>query len=81
MGPRAPRALGRQGYPDGTAGESIPLEARIIGVADAFHAMQSDRPYHRARSTEWALSELQEHAGTQFCPATVEAVVDMAKSR
>jgi HD-GYP domain-containing protein (c-di-GMP phosphodiesterase class II) len=61
------------GYPDGLAGEDIPLGARIIGVADAFDAMTSDRPYRRALSPETALSELRKHSGGQFDPTIVEA--------
>ena len=61
------------GYPDGLAGEQIPLGARIISVCDAFDAMVSDRPYRGGRSTAEALVELRKHAGTQFDPAVVEA--------
>ena len=61
------------GYPDGLAGEQIPLGARIISVCDAFDAMVSDRPYRGGRSAAEALAELREHAGTQFDPAVVEA--------
>jgi HD-GYP domain-containing protein (c-di-GMP phosphodiesterase class II) len=61
------------GYPDGLAGEQIPLGARIIAVCDAFDAMVSDRPYRGGRSTAEALVELRTHAGTQFDPAVVEA--------
>jgi len=56
------------GYPDGIAGESIPLAARIIGVADAFDAMTSDRPYRRALDRERAVAELRRFAGVQFDP-------------
>jgi diguanylate cyclase (GGDEF)-like protein len=61
------------GYPDGLAGEQIPLGARIISVCDAFDAMVTDRPYRGGRSTAEALEELRGHAGTQFDPAVVEA--------
>ena len=61
------------GYPDGLAGEQIPLGARIISVCDAFDAMVSDRPYRGGRSTAEALAELRTNAGTQFDPAVVEA--------
>jgi diguanylate cyclase (GGDEF)-like protein len=61
------------GYPDGLAGEQIPLGARIISVCDAFDAMVSDRPYRGGRSTTEALAELRSNAGTQFDPAVVEA--------
>ena len=62
------------GYPDGLAGEEIPLESRIILVADAFEAMTSDRPYRRAPGAEFALAELRRHAGSQFDPAVVAAL-------
>ena len=59
------------GYPDGLAGEDIPLPARIVLVADAFDALTSDRPYRRGRASAAALEELSAHAGTQFCPGVV----------
>ena len=60
------------GYPDGLAGEEIPLEARIIFACDAFHAMTTDRPYRQALPTEDARRRLDEAAGTQFDPQVVE---------
>ena len=63
------------GYPDGLAGEDVPLASRICFVCDAFHAMTSDRPYRRALTTEEARRELERHAGTQFCPTTVAALM------
>jgi putative nucleotidyltransferase with HDIG domain len=62
------------GYPDGLAGENIPLAARILTVADAFDAMTSDRPYRAALATEDALAEIRLGAGTQFCPTVVAAL-------
>jgi diguanylate cyclase (GGDEF)-like protein len=62
------------GYPDGLAGQAIPLESRIILVADAFEAMTSDRPYRQAPGQSFAIVELGRHAGTQFDPAVVEAL-------
>ena len=59
------------GYPNGLAGESIPLQARIIFVADSLEAMTSDRPYRDGMSVEAALQELRACAGTQFDPAVV----------
>ena len=67
------------GYPDGLAGEQIPLEARIIGVADAFDAMTSDRPYRNRMAVEDARAELRRCAGTQFDPdvvATMDSVLE-----
>jgi len=62
------------GYPDGLAGEEIPLGARIVRVADALEAMTSDRPYREARPLEHALSELRSCAGEQFDPIAVAAI-------
>jgi diguanylate cyclase (GGDEF)-like protein/putative nucleotidyltransferase with HDIG domain len=62
-----------RGYPDGLAGEEIPLESRIIHVADAFEAMTSDRPYRKAQGERFAIEELRRNAGTQFDGAVVDA--------
>jgi diguanylate cyclase (GGDEF)-like protein len=64
------------GYPDGLAGERIPLEARIVAVADAFSAMASARPYHIQRSVPDTVDELLRCASTQFDPQVVAALVD-----
>src|SRR5919201_1451157 len=56
------------GYPTGKAGKEIPLEARLLAVADAFDAMTSDRPYRRALTHGEALAEVERCAGTQFDP-------------
>jgi len=61
------------GYPDGLAGEAIPLLARVVAVADAFDAMTSDRPYRKALSLGDALAELVARAGSHFDPKCVEA--------
>ena len=63
------------GYPDGLAGEEIPLVARIVCACDAFSAMTTDRPYRAARTDEEALAELVRCAGTQFDPDVVDALV------
>jgi HD-GYP domain-containing protein (c-di-GMP phosphodiesterase class II) len=63
------------GYPDGLAGEQIPLVARIVACCDAFNAMTTDRPYRAALSQEQALEELAKNSGTQFDPAVVEALI------
>ncbi|HUK95683.1 MAG TPA: diguanylate cyclase [Gaiellaceae bacterium] len=60
------------GYPDGRAGDEIPIEARIIFVCDAFHAMTTDRPYRKRLGIEEACRRLREAAGTQFDPAVVD---------
>jgi diguanylate cyclase (GGDEF)-like protein len=64
-----------RGYPDGLAGEAIPLEARIVFVCDAYHAMTTDRPYRAALRTTEAIRRLKLSSGTQFDPAVVEAFV------
>ena len=61
------------GYPDGLAGDEIPLDARIVAVADAFDAMTSERPYRPTRSAPDALAELRHASNTHFDPAIVEA--------
>jgi putative nucleotidyltransferase with HDIG domain len=63
------------GYPDGIAGDEVPLPARIVSVADTFHAITTTRPYRRAQSPEAAIKELRECAGTQFDPEVVDALV------
>jgi HD-GYP domain-containing protein (c-di-GMP phosphodiesterase class II) len=62
------------GYPDGLAGEEIPLVARIVCTCDAWSAMTSDRSYRRALSRDAATAELRSCAGTQFDPRVVEAL-------
>ena len=64
-----------RGYPDGAAGEDVPLPARIVAVADTFSAITTTRSYRRAQTPEAAIAELQRCAGTQFDPRVVEAVV------
>ncbi|HEX3031783.1 MAG TPA: HD-GYP domain-containing protein [Bacillota bacterium] len=61
-----------KGYPDGLSGEDIPIEARIIAVADTFDAMTSDRVYRKGLSHEVALKELRQVAGTQLDARVVE---------
>jgi len=62
------------GYPDGLAGEEIPLVARIVCCCDAFHAMTSDRAYRKALSQDAALTEVGANSGTQFDPEVVAAL-------
>lgn len=64
-----------KGYPDGLKGSEIPLASRIVLVCDAFHAMTSDRPYRAAMPEEDARAELVRHAGTQFDPVIVGALL------
>ena len=68
------------GYPDGLAGEDIPVGARIVTACDAFDAMTSDRPYRRASTLQDACAELAAGAGTQFDPRCVELLVDIVKT-
>lgn len=63
------------GYPDGLCGMSIPLGSRIVLACDAYHAMTSDRPYRPALDRHAARQELCEHAGTQFDPLVVDALL------
>ncbi len=62
------------GYPDGLAGESIPIESRIVSVCDAYSAMTTDRPYRAAMPIDEALDELHRCGGTQFDPNVVSAL-------
>jgi putative nucleotidyltransferase with HDIG domain len=64
------------GYPDGLAGEAIPVVSRITFVCDAYDAMTSDRPYRRSLGRDRALRELERNADTQFCSRTVRALID-----
>ena len=68
------------GYPDGLVGEAIPLQARIIAIADAFDALTTDRPYHTALPFSVALDELARGAGTHFDPALVRIFTESIHS-
>jgi diguanylate cyclase (GGDEF)-like protein len=65
------------GYPHGLRGKEIPLGARIVAVADAYHAMIHDRPYRNARDHAHALAELRANAGTQFDPEIVDVFCEI----
>jgi diguanylate cyclase (GGDEF)-like protein/putative nucleotidyltransferase with HDIG domain len=65
------------GYPDGLAGEDVPLGARIVAVCDAYDAMVTARPYSPAQDIAAALAELQRCAGAQFDPVVVEAFCEV----
>lgn len=83
LAPVAPMVLYHQewydgnGYPEGLSGEEIPLGARIVAVIDAYDAMTSDRPYRKALSKEYAVSELKKGSGTQFDPKVVDVFVNI----
>jgi response regulator RpfG family c-di-GMP phosphodiesterase len=68
------------GYPDGLAGDAIPLASQICLACDAYHAMTSDRPYRAAMQAGAAVDELRANAGTQFSPRVVEALVAVLRT-
>jgi diguanylate cyclase (GGDEF)-like protein len=70
-----------RGYPDGLAGEAIPLAARIVAVCDAYSAITSDRPYRAACAEKQAVAELRRCAGAQFDPRLVEILCGVLKQR
>jgi putative nucleotidyltransferase with HDIG domain len=70
-----------RGYPDGLAGEAIPMEARIVACCDAYSAMTTDRPYRAAMPAADAKAELWRCAGTQFDARVVDALVSAIESR
>ena len=70
-----------RGYPDGLAGDETPLEAAIVGLADAWDAMTTDRPYARALTLEEAHAEIRKGRSSQFSPAVVDAFLAAARRR
>lgn len=68
-----------KGYPNGIAGDKIPLGSRIISAADALEAMTSERPYRKATTLEGAVEEVQLNKGMQFDPVVAEAVQKLWK--
>jgi diguanylate cyclase (GGDEF)-like protein/putative nucleotidyltransferase with HDIG domain len=72
--------LDGRGYPDGLPAAEIPIEARIIHVADSFEAMTSDRPYSQGRAVGEAVDELRRCAGAQFEPRAVDALVELLEA-
>jgi len=67
------------GYPDGIAGEQIPLAVQIVTVADVFDALTSSRPYKHSWPAERAVEEIKTHSGAQFSPQVVAALLDLSK--
>jgi len=67
------------GYPRGLSGEDIPLGARLLMLADSLTAMLQGRPYRRAVTLEQALGEMQQRAGSQFCPRCLTNFLDEAQ--
>ena len=65
------------GYPTGLQGEAIPLEARILAIADAFEAMTASRPYHQPMTLSKAIEELKRNSSTQFDPRLVEVFLNI----
>lgn len=70
-----------RGYPDGLAGEEIPLVAHIVGACDAWSAMTTDPSYRAALPHAVAVAELRRCAGTQFGPRVAAALIDVAGTR
>jgi len=66
-----------KGYPFGIKGEDIPLECRILAIADSYDAMTNDRPYRKAINKQEAIAELRRCAGTQFDPQLVERFIEL----
>jgi response regulator RpfG family c-di-GMP phosphodiesterase len=69
-----------KGYPDGLSGEDIPMLSRILSVADAFDAMNSNRAYRKSLPFSVSIKELERNSGTQFDPRVVEAAISVFKS-
>ena len=68
-----------QGIQNGLKGEKIPLEARILTIADSFDAMTTSRPYQNKRSIEYAFNELRVCAGKQFDPDLIEPFIESVR--
>jgi HD-GYP domain-containing protein (c-di-GMP phosphodiesterase class II) len=68
------------GYPEGLKGKNIPLEARILAIADAYEAMTSARPYRDALCEKKVIKELEQGAGTQFDPELVKVFIGLVEA-
>jgi diguanylate cyclase (GGDEF)-like protein/putative nucleotidyltransferase with HDIG domain len=69
-----------KGYPDKLMSSQIPIEARIVSLADAIEAMSSDRPYRRALTLPTVVNEIRAHTGTQFDPVVADAAIQMLEA-
>jgi hypothetical protein len=69
-----------QGYPQGLKGHQIPLQAKIISVADTFDAMTTDRPYQKGMMLDAALARVESFVGTRYDGAVVQALIDACKA-
>jgi HD-GYP domain-containing protein (c-di-GMP phosphodiesterase class II) len=67
------------GYPDGLEGEAIPMQARIVAIADTFDAMTTNRPYQKAMELSYVVEKIKSFAGTRFDPRVVDAFVNAVK--
>jgi HD-GYP domain-containing protein (c-di-GMP phosphodiesterase class II) len=67
------------GYPDGLEGEQIPMQARIVAIADTFDAMTTNRPYQKAMELGYVVEKVKSFAGTRFDPRVVDAFVNAVK--
>jgi len=65
------------GYPDGLAGEAIPIEARVVSACDALNAMTTDRSYRSALSVSEAVAELERCSGSQFDPRVIRSLLQV----
>jgi HD-GYP domain-containing protein (c-di-GMP phosphodiesterase class II) len=65
------------GYPDGLAGDQIPIASRITFVCDAYHAMTTDRPYRQALPAAEAQAQISAGIATQFCPTAAQALLHL----
>ncbi len=68
------------GYPNGKKGKEIPLFASILAIADAYHAMRSDRPYRKALSKQETLNNLKEGKGTHFHPKILDIAIKVLEN-
>jgi HD-GYP domain-containing protein (c-di-GMP phosphodiesterase class II) len=68
------------GYPDGLTGDEIPVQARIVALADTFDAMTTNRPYQKAMETSYVVEKIASFGGTRFDPTVVQAFIKAVKA-